>query len=135
MLTITSVSNILHIHQFKAQSDRVSASKISKATAKKYQQLLENEKEYVVEKLLAVREGDDGDLEFFTKWEGYTQDHNTWEKLETFNGPLSELWYYCHFGWSVFLMLKAHNMISSHRDRGRGTEKEVSWGKTSQSHF
>ena len=44
MSTITSVSNILHIHQFKAQSDRVSASKISKATAKKYQQLLENEK-------------------------------------------------------------------------------------------
>lgn len=87
MLTVTSVCNILHICQFKAQC----ASKISKATAKKYQQLLENEKEYVVEKLLAVREGDDGDLEFFTKWEGYTQDHNTWEKLETFNGPLSEL--------------------------------------------
>ena len=52
---------------------------------------MENEKEYVVEKLLAVREGDDGDLEFLTKWEGYTQDHNTWEKLEIFNGPLSEL--------------------------------------------
>jgi chromobox protein 5 len=69
----------------------VSASKISKATAKKYQQLLENEKEYVVEKLLDVRECDGGDLEFLTKWEGYTKDHNTWEKLETFNGPLSEL--------------------------------------------
>ena len=90
MLSIRSVSNILHIHQFKAQSDRVSASKISKATAKKYQQLLENEKEYVVEKLLDVREGDGGDLEFLTKWEGYTKDHNTWEKIETFNGPLSE---------------------------------------------
>ncbi len=75
MLTIRSVSSIC----------------ISKATAKKYQQLLENEKEYVVEKLLAVREGDGGDLEFLTKWEGYTQDHNTLEKLETYNGPLSEL--------------------------------------------
>jgi hypothetical protein len=53
----------------------VSASKISKATAKKYQQLLENEKEYVVEKLLDVREGNGGDLEFLTKWEGYSQDH------------------------------------------------------------
>ena len=59
--------------------------------AKNNQQLLENKKEYVVEKLLDVREGDGGDLEFLTKWEGYTQDHNTWEKLETFNGPLSEL--------------------------------------------
>ena len=75
MLSIRTVSNILHIHQFKAQSDRVSASKISKATAKKYQQLLENEKEYVVEKLLDVREGNGGDLEFLTKWEGYSQDH------------------------------------------------------------
>ena len=46
MLSIRTFSNILHIHQFKAQSDRVSASKISKATAKKYQQLLENENEY-----------------------------------------------------------------------------------------
>ncbi len=91
MLSIRTVSNILHIHQFKAQSDRVSASKISKATAKKYQQLLENKKEYVVEKLLDIREGDGGDLEFLAKWEGYIQDHNTWEKLETFNGPLSEL--------------------------------------------
>ncbi len=44
-----------------------------------------------MEKLLDVREGDGGDLEFLTKWEGYTQDHNTWAKLETFNGPLSEL--------------------------------------------
>ena len=79
-MTIRSFSSILQIHQFKAQSDHVSASKISKAMAKKYQQLLENEKEYVVEKLLAVREGDGRYLEFLTKWEGYTQDHNTWGK-------------------------------------------------------
>jgi hypothetical protein len=79
MLSIRTVSNILHNHQFKAQSDCVSASKISKATAKKYQQLLENETEYVVEKLLDIREANGGDLEFLTKWEGYTQDHNTWE--------------------------------------------------------
>ena len=64
---------------------------ITKATATKYRQLLENEKEYVVEKLLSVRECDDGDFEFLTKWEGFTQDQNTWEKMQTFNGPLSEL--------------------------------------------
>jgi hypothetical protein len=39
---------------------------ITKATATKYRQLLENEKEYVVEKLLSVRERDDGDFEFLT---------------------------------------------------------------------
>lgn len=64
---------------------------ITKATATKYRQLLENEKEYVVEKLLSVRECDDRDFEFLTKWEGFTQDQNTWEKMQTFNGPLSEL--------------------------------------------
>jgi hypothetical protein len=69
----------------------VQVSKITKATATKYQQLLENEKEYAVEKLLSVRERDDGYFEFLTKWEGYTQDQNTWEKMETFNVTLSEL--------------------------------------------
>ena len=68
----------------------MSTLKISKETAEKYQQLLEDEKEYVVEKLLAVRECENGELEFLTKWEGYTKDYNTWEKIETFNGPLSE---------------------------------------------
>lgn len=68
----------------------MSTLKISKETTEKYQQLLEDEKEYVVEKLLAVRECENGELEFLTKWEGYTKDHNTWEKIETFNGPLSE---------------------------------------------
>ena len=89
---------------------------ITKATATKYQQLLENEKEYVVEKLLSVRERDDGDFEFLTKWEGFTQDQNTWEKMQTFNGPLSELLYYCHFRRSVFLLLQVNDMASSHRD-------------------
>ena len=65
--------------------------KISKETAQKYQQLLEDEKGYVVEELLDVRQSNDGELEFVTKWEGYTDDHNTWEKIATFSGPLSEL--------------------------------------------
>ena len=55
---------------------------ITKATATKYRQLLENENEYVVEKLLSVRERDDGDFKFLTKWECYTQDQNTWEKCK-----------------------------------------------------
>ena len=55
---------------------------ITKATATKYRQLLENEKEYVVEKLLSVRERDDGEFEFLTKWEGFIQDQNTWEKCK-----------------------------------------------------
>ena len=72
----------------------MSTLKISKETAEKYQQLLEDEKEYVVEKLLAVRECDNGALEFLTKWEGYSKDHRTWEKFETFNGPLCEWFMY-----------------------------------------
>ena len=75
----------------QAQCYDVSALKISKETSEKYQQLLEDEKEYVVEKLLDVRECNNGDFEFLTKWEGYTEDQNSWEKIETFNGPLSEL--------------------------------------------
>ena len=94
----SSVSNILSICQFKAQSDHASASTFSKVTTKKYQQVLDNKREYDVEKLLAIKQGDDGNLEFLPKWEGYTQDHNTWEKLETFNEPLSEFQYYCYFG-------------------------------------
>ena len=63
----------------------MSTLKISKETTEKYQQLLEDEKEYVVEKFLAVRGCENGELEFLTKWEGYTKDHNTCEKIETFN--------------------------------------------------
>ncbi len=65
--------------------------KISKETAQKYQQLLGDEKEYFVEELLDVRQSNDDELEFLTKWEGYTDDHNMWEQIATFNGPLSEL--------------------------------------------
>ncbi len=54
---------------------------MSKETAQKYQQLLEVKKEYVVEELLDVRQSNDGELEFLTKWEGYTDDHNMWEKI------------------------------------------------------
>lgn len=78
-----------------------------------------------------VRDSDDRDLEFLKKWEGYTQDQNTWKKSETINGSLSGLRYYCHFGHSVFLILQAHNTASSHRGQGWGTEKE----ETSQRHF
>ena len=68
----------------------MSTLKISQETAEKNQQLLEDEKEYVVEKLLAVRECGNGELKFLTKWEEFTKGHNTWKKIETYNGPLSE---------------------------------------------
>lgn len=64
---------------------------MSKEPSQKYWQLLEDEMEYVAEDLLVVRENNNGVLEFFTKWEGYMDDHNMWEKIETFNGPLSNL--------------------------------------------
>ena len=53
-----------YLGPIKAQSCEVSTLKILKETVQKYQQLLEDEKEYVVEKLLAVRECDNGALEF-----------------------------------------------------------------------
>ncbi len=28
-----------------------------------------------------ARQSGNGELEFLTKWEGYTNDHNTWEKI------------------------------------------------------
>ena len=51
----------------KAQSHDMSTLKISKERAEKYQQLLEDEKEYVVEKLLAVRGCENGELEFLQR--------------------------------------------------------------------
>ena len=90
-LLILFIISKFNLGPIKAQPYDVSTLKISKETSEKDQQLLEDEKEYVVEKLLAVRECENGELEFLTKWEGYTKDHNTWEKFETFNGPLSEL--------------------------------------------
>ncbi len=74
----------------KAQCCDESMVKISKETAQKYQQLLEDEKEYVVEELLDVRQSNDGELEFLTKLKGYTDDHKTWEQIATFNILLSE---------------------------------------------
>ena len=88
MLLIFTISKF-YLGPIKAQSYDVSTHKISKETIEKYQQLLEVEKEYVAENLLVVRECENGELEFLTTWEGYTKDHNTWEKIETFNGPLS----------------------------------------------
>jgi hypothetical protein len=58
----------------------------SKMTAEQYQQLLEDEKEYVVEKLLAVRECGNGELKLLTKWKGYTKDH-IGRKLKPSMGP------------------------------------------------
>ena len=64
--------------------------KISKETAQKYQQLLEDKKEYIVLELLDMRQSNDGELEFLTKLKGYTDDHKTWEQIATFNILLSE---------------------------------------------
>mgnify|MGYP006145102327 FL=1 len=75
---------------FISGGDESCSFKISEDIAQKYKQLLEGEKEYVVKELLDVRESDNGELEFLTKWEGYTDRHNTWERKETFNGNLSE---------------------------------------------
>ena len=44
-----------------------------------------------MEELLDVRQSGNRQLEFLTKWEGYINDHNTWEKIGTFKRPLSEL--------------------------------------------
>ena len=78
------------MRSFISGGDESCSFKISDDIAKKYKQLLEGEKEYVVKELLDVRESDNGELEFFTKWEGYTDCHNTGERRETFNGNLSE---------------------------------------------
>jgi hypothetical protein len=72
----------------EAISDGVSVEKISKDVAQKYRQLLEEEQEYTVEKLSEVRECATGELEFLTTWEGYKD--RTWERIDTFNGPLSK---------------------------------------------
>ncbi len=75
---------------FISGGDESCSFKISEDIAQKYKQLLEGEIEYVVKELLDVRESDNGELEFLTKWEEYTDQHNTWERKETFNGNLSE---------------------------------------------
>ncbi len=75
---------------FISGGDDSCSFKISEDIVQKYKQLLEGEIEYVVKELLDVRESDNGELEFLTKWEGYTDCNNTWERKETFNGNLSE---------------------------------------------
>lgn len=55
-----------------------------------YQQLLGDEKENALEELLYVRQCVSGEFESHTKWEGYINDQNMWEKIET-NKLLIEL--------------------------------------------
>ena len=81
---------IAAFHSVKATSDGASIDEISKDVAQKYLQLLEEEHEYDVDKLSDVRECDTGELEYLTTWKGYVD--STWEKIDTFNGPLSK---YC----------------------------------------
>ena len=57
-------------HSIKATFDDARINKISKDIAQKYQQLLEEEQEYDVDKLSDARECDTGELEFLTTWEG-----------------------------------------------------------------
>ena len=40
--------------------------------------------EWVVEKIHKHRRNGDGKLEFLTKWEGYTEEDNTWEPVDSF---------------------------------------------------
>ena len=53
-------------HSIKATLDDASVNKMLKEVAQKYQQLLEEEQEYDVDKLSDVRECDTGELEFLT---------------------------------------------------------------------
>ena len=103
-------------HCIKAASDGASVDKISKDVARKYRQLLEEEQEYDVDKLSDVRECDTGELEFLTTWKGYEE--STWEKIDTFNGPLSK---YCisslFSSGSVTLILQTAFLVSSNRGR------------------
>lgn len=66
----------------KSQSDDVSTFKILKEFAQKCKHFLEDKKYYIVEKVLALGEFNNGELEFLTKWEGYTKDQSTWENLK-----------------------------------------------------
>ena len=61
-----------------SNNNDASIKKVLKDIAQKYQQLLEEEQEYDVDKLSDVRECDTGELEFLTLWKGYKD--CTWEK-------------------------------------------------------
>lgn len=41
--------------------------------------------EYKVDKILQKRSNDEGKIEYFVKWEGYSDDDNTWEPANTLN--------------------------------------------------
>ena len=107
-------------HSIKATFNDASIKKISKDVAQKYQQLLEEEQEYDVDKLLDVRECDTGELEFLTAWKGY--EDCTWEKIDTFNGSLSK---YCISSLlasgSVTPILQTAFLVSSNRGRSQET--------------
>ena len=107
-------------HSIKATFDDVSINKVSKVVAQKYQQLLEEEQEYDMDKLLDVRECDTAALEFHTTWKGYKD--CTWEKIDKFNGPLSR---YCisslFSSGFVTPILQTAFLVSSNRGRSQET--------------
>jgi hypothetical protein len=111
-----SILLIAVFDSIKATFDDASVNKISKDVAQKYQKLLEEEREYDVDKLTDVRECDSGELEFLTTWKGY--DDCTWEKIDTFNGPLSE---YCisFFVFKLFFHSNTTNHIPGFIQQGK----------------
>ena len=63
-----------------------------------------------------MRESDNGELEFLTKCEGYTDRHNTWERKETFNGNLSEFEMFS-LSMMQFIQTGKHDLDSPQRLR------------------
>lgn len=58
------------------------APKRKRATAR--QEKPTAEKEFVIEKILDKRIGRGGKTSYLVKWEGYGDDHNSWEPPESF---------------------------------------------------